>query len=262
MPHRNHFNTSFVLSKVLKVIKPLVSWLLKSGIGYSEFSQSLKNIFYLEAEKELARLNQKKTSSSLSLLSGLNRREVNTYKDICVDSHTSNLVSVPSRVITLWINKKWDRQIAFNTGEINFECLTKEVSQDIHPRSILMELQRLGLVSVFDNTVLLHSTSFTPSNDKSEQQKLLSQSGYDHLAAGLGNIFISKNQFLEQNFHADELTAESIHELKSYSTELWKEYSEKLLDRINVCSERDQGKVDANYRFSLGIYQFDEKEEV
>lgn len=259
MPQRNYFNTSFSLEKVLKIIKPLVSWLLKCGIGYNEFSQALKEIFYLEAEKELTRVKQKRTTSSLSLLSGLNRRDVNYYKDMQSDTNSCNSLSVPARVISLWIEKKWDKQIGLNTGEICFESLAKEVSQDIHPHSILMELQRLGVITKFNDMVILHKISSNPDDNKFEQQNSLSQSCYDHLTAGVSNIFISKNQFLERNIQAYELTIDSINELKLYSDEMWKEYSKKMSDKISLCHERDQNKPDTHYRFSLGIYQYNEK---
>lgn len=253
--------SSVALKYVLRIIEPLVSWLLKSGIGYSEFVQALKAVFYCEAKKELECLKQKQTVSSISLLSGLNRREVTAFQDKPpAMMHTPRLSqNISARIVTLWINKKWPKQIAFNNETLSFETLAKEVSQDKHPRSILLELKRLNLVSEFDNTVILHTESFTPQSDISENQKLLSQSAYDHLSAGVSNIFISPNQFLEQHLQADELTEESVRELKDYSNQLWQEYAQKMLNKAFECAERDAGKIDAHHRFSLGIYQYDEK---
>ena len=260
MPDSNLPSSDIAIINVLKIMGPLVSWLLKSGVGYSEFSHALKSVFYHEAEKELEYLQQKKTDSSISLLSGLNRREVYSFKQRSPEqaNNTHSPPSVPARIVTLWIQKKWHKQIAFSGEDISFETLAKEISQDKHPRAMLQELQRLGLVTELANTVILHTESFTPSNSLSDSQKLLSQSAFDHLSCGISNIFISKNEYLEQNLQADELTEESLRELKEYSNQLWQEYTQKMLSKALECTQRDEGKVDACHRFSLGIYQYDE----
>lgn len=259
MPDSNLPKSDIAMSNVLKIMKPLVKWLIKSGVGYSEFSQALKATFYDESIKELNQINQKTTDSSISLLSGLNRREVSDFKKTLTDNIIpTQPLNISARVITLWIQKKWSKQIPISGQELSFETLAKEVSQDKHPRSILTELQRLGLVTEIADTVILHTESFTPSNNLSFSQKLLAQSTADHIAAGTSNIFISPNLFLEQSLHAEELTEESIQELKKYSNELWKELSQKMLDKALLCTRQDEGKLNARHRFNLGIYQFDE----
>lgn len=257
MPDSNFAQSNIALKNVLKIMGPLVSWLLKSGVGYSKFSQALKYVFYYEAKKELEYLKQKKTDSSISLLSGINRREVCLFNQKHPEQlkTTYSSPSIPARIVTLWIQKKWHKQIAFNGEEVSFETLAKEISQDKHPRAMLQELIRLGLVTESNNTVFLHTESFTPSNSLSYSQKLLSQSVFDHLSCGISNIFISQNMYLEQNLQANELTEESIQELKDYSNQLWQEYSQKMINKALQCTQRDEGNVNACHRFSLGIYQ-------
>ena len=68
------------LEYTLQVMNQLVHWMVKSGIGYAEFSAALRPLFYNEAIKELEYLKQKKTDSSISLLSGLNRRDVSSLR--------------------------------------------------------------------------------------------------------------------------------------------------------------------------------------
>lgn len=244
---------------VSKVMNPLVSWLVSSGVGYSEFSQSLKIVFLKQSIKELEKLDKKLTDSSISLLSGLNRRDVSELKGILLnDTLIQASSNISARVVTLWIQKEWPKQIAITGDGISFESLAKEISQDKHPRAIISELDRLGLITEVANTVILHTESFTPSNSSSYSQKLLAQSASDHISSGLSNILISPNMFLEQNINADELTEESIEILKNYTHDIWKEMSKKLVDKALECTKNDEGKLNARYRFSMGIYQFDE----
>ncbi|MCA4778207.1 hypothetical protein IF090_00855 [Acinetobacter towneri] len=255
----NQLAKSFIAIKcVSKIMIPLVSWLIKSGVGYKDFHLTLKRIFFEQALAESKKSNYKITDSSLSLLAGLNRRDIIHFRENKPSDSDHEALSISSRVITLWVQKKWDKKIAFHGTPISFESLSREISQDTHPRTVLLDLERLGLVSEVGDTIILHSESFTPSNDSTKCQSLLSQSVNDHLQSGLINIFERPNSFLEQTLNADELTPESIEELRLLSTQLWKELSHKLLDKAIECSEKDKGKLNAYYRFSLGIHQYNE----
>ena len=65
-----------VLGVALRVMAPLVRWLLRSGVGYTEFSAALKPVFLAEAQLESERTGGKQTDSALSLLSGLHRKDI------------------------------------------------------------------------------------------------------------------------------------------------------------------------------------------
>ena len=250
----------FAIKYVSKVMTPLIRWLIKSGVGYKDFNNHIKRLFFEQASLEALHSQTKSTDSALSLLAGLNRRDVSYFKDNPAEvvNASSEILSTSSRVITLWVSKNWDRHLPMYGEDISFESLCKEVSQDTHPKTVLLDLERLGLVSIEGNTVLLHSESFTPSNTCLRVQGLLAQSTTDHLSAGLTNIFEPQNMFLEQALNADELTPESIQELRNFSTQLWNELSQQLMQKAIECSKRDQGKEDANYRFTFGVYQYNE----
>jgi hypothetical protein len=63
-------DTETTLEHVISIMPQLIHWLIKSGIGYNEFTTALKALFYNEAIKELESIKQKKTDSAISLLSG------------------------------------------------------------------------------------------------------------------------------------------------------------------------------------------------
>ena len=53
-----------VLGAVLRVMAPLARWLIRSGIGYTEFAAALKPIFLEEAQRESQRSNGKTRDSA------------------------------------------------------------------------------------------------------------------------------------------------------------------------------------------------------
>ena len=253
------------LEYTLKVMGELTHWLVKSGIGYSEFSNAIRPLFYNEAIKELEHLGQKKTDSSISLLSGLNRRDVGQIKQENGGQHTiihltcrnTMPISVPARVVALWVHKDLPYILPLTSNEKSFDWLVKQISRDKHPRSILLELQRIGLVTEIDGKVILHQESFTPAPEAHQAKQILAENLSDHIAAGVYNLTENQNYFLEQAIFANELTEESINYLKERVVELWGKFSKSLLaEAIELC-QKDEGQIDANRRFRVGIFEYD-----
>ncbi len=72
------------------------------------------------------------------------------------EANISEPISVPSRVIGLWLAEGWGECLPFSSEkENNFEILVKRVSTERHPRSVLNELIRLGIVLEKDGQYFL-----------------------------------------------------------------------------------------------------------
>lgn len=252
------------LNHVLNIMDKLVEWLISSGVGHNDFTTALRKTFYNQAIKELEKIHQKKTDSLISLLSGLDRRDVRALRNkngehkIIENTVIENTISVPARVIGLWIHLNLPEKIPFSHESQSFEKLVKEISSEKHPRSILLELIRLGLVTEEENFVRFNSNSFTPSKKENEIKTIFSSNIQDHLSVGLKNLHSERDFFLEQAVFAEELSDESIKILKEYSNELWNEMSVRILNKAIDCSKNDHQKGDANKRFKLGVYQYDD----
>ena len=260
-------NTESTLEYSLKVMSELVHWLVKSGVGHAEFSASLRVLFYNESIKELDFLDQKKTDSSISLLAGLNRRDVSSFRiengghHKVIQSFTDTLpISVPARVIGLWVYKKLPKVLSIVGAENSFEYLVRQISTEKHPRSILSELKRLGLVSEANGNVILHQESFTPLPEANATKQIFAENVADHIAAGVNNLTQHNNLFLEQALFANELSEESIDYLKEKTAELWEKFSKSILAEAIQRCKIDEGRINANHRFRVGIYQYDEKD--
>lgn len=258
-------NTEITLEHVLKIMEELTQWLVRSGIGHTDFSAALRPLFYNEAILELERIQQKKTDSSISLLAGLNRKDVSQIRQQAPDGNhqiiknipSSNTMNVPARVVGLWLGQQLPKTIPFSGSEISFEKLVKHISTEKHPRSILSELKRLGIVEELDTDVVLCADSFTPSPQADEIKQIFVSNIKNHLAAGIHNILEKDDKFLEQAITANELTEKSVRELRALSVSLWSEMSQKILEKAVDCCIQDEGRADAQLHFSLGIFDFE-----
>ena len=139
------------LPEALAISQPLVTWLLRSGVGYGEFAAALKPLFLAQAQQELERTGQKVTDSALSLLSGLHRKDVRALRAQALSDWQSALSqrnewgkpSLANQVLTRWLAEEvWPDVLPLSGPEPSFEALVKSVSSDVHSRSVLQELQR------------------------------------------------------------------------------------------------------------------------
>lgn len=270
--------TKHTLEQTLLIVEAMVPLLIRSGIGYSEFAAACKPVFYRQALIEAKRTQQKTTDSAISLLSGLHRRDTaNLRKAIFEDPSLANPpisqpVSVPKQVIARWLSMDIGDVIDIQEGDNSFAALVAQVSKDQHFRSILTELERVGIVVADANTVTLKRNAYTPDPSVKEARELLAQNVADHIAAGVTNLFADVTTgdkgVLEQAIFSDELSEASITELHTLSNELWFKTLDTLLKRAIILHEQDQVTFEhdtdnqmTSYRFRLGMYAYHEPEQ-
>jgi hypothetical protein len=253
-----------VTAEALAVAQPLVTWLVRSGVGYTEFAAALKPVFLAQAEAEAARLRQKPTDSALSLLSGLHRKDVRqlrasaqaTDREVRATGSQWGRPSAASQVVTRWLALDWPETLPFAGPEPSFETLARRVSKDFHHRAVLQELLRLGVVREEDGQVRLLRDAFLPDARLKEARQLLAGAVADHLAAGVHNLTgAGPGRFLEQSVFADGLSAESVRQLHQLANRLWAEVLERVVAAAVPLCEQDEGLPDTQ-RFRLGLFSY------
>ena len=257
-----------LMSEVLAVAQPLVQWMIKSGIGYNEFALALKPLFLSMAEQELQALDQKTSDSAISLLSGLHRKDVRAFRQES-EQHAQSIQlnraqwSKPSsanQVFTRWLSSDLPPSLPFQGSQGSFDALAQSVSKDVHPRALLQEMVRLGLVQEQGEAVHLVKDGFIPDTHQRQARELLSASVADHLAAGVHNIHQSESpKFLEQSVFANELSKESVDQLHALSKRLWERVLKEMVQAASVLCEEDAGCAEP-HRFRLGLFAFDAPE--
>src|SRR5438132_246446 len=72
----------------------------------------------------------------------------------------------------------------------SFESLAHSITRDVHPRTLLEELTRLGLARVDDRDGRVHllHTAFVPRADRDRMLAFLGANVGDHLAAAVDNV--------------------------------------------------------------------------
>jgi hypothetical protein len=254
-----------VSEEALAIAVPLVTWLVRSGVGYAAFAAALKPVFLSQALAEAQRLNQKPTDSALSLLSGLHRKDVRQLR-ASARSEEAMLInrgaswgkpSAASQVITRWLALDWPERLPFAGSEPSLEALVRRVSADFHHRAVLQELVRLGVVREDGEQVQLLREAFVPDRQLKESRQLMAGSVADHLAAGVHNLTTDgPKRFLEQSVFADGLSPSSVAQLHQLANGLWAQVLDAVVAAAVPLCEQDAQLQEGTQRFRLGLFSY------
>jgi hypothetical protein len=254
-----------VSEEALAVAQPLVTWLVRSGVGYTAFVAALKPVFLAQALAEAQRLGQKPTDSALSLLSGLHRKDVRALRAsargdaeaVAQRGAAWGRPSAASQVATRWLGLDWPERLPFAGPEPSFEALVRRVSTDFHHRAVLQELLRLGVAREDGDHVELLRHAFVPDRRLKEAGQLLAGSVADHLAAGVHNLTTDgPRRFLEQCVFADGLSPESVAQLHQLANRLWAQALDAVVATAVPLCEQDAHLTEGTQRFRLGLFSY------
>jgi hypothetical protein len=148
--------------------------------------------------------------------------------------------------------------------EPSFESLARGVTQDVHPRSLLDELLRLGLAShdAERDTVTLTLDAFVPSADRARMLEFLAHNVGDHLSAAVENVIGPAPRHLERAVFADGLSPESVTAAEAWVAGSWREMLAALvpfLERL-IADEAGLPGRDRTHRFRTGLYAYTERD--
>ncbi len=257
------------LRAALALLVPLARWLVRNGVGYSSFAPALKTVFVEAARLELASRDGKPTDSALSVLSGVHRRDIREMGEGATPSDAQpKSPTVASQLFTRWLTDAAlrgpdDRPKAIpKSGDgLSFDALARQVSSDVHPRTLLDEMQRLGLVAIDGDTVHLQAEAFVPQEGFEEMAGLLSANVSDHLAAAVHNLQGTAPKFLEQSLFGSGLSPASADALGESARRLWQEAFRQMAAEAAAHLKRDAQTHATSMRMRFGVYFYAEPKE-
>jgi len=264
-----------VLADAAVMLAPMVRWLLGHGVPLGALTRTLKQVYLEEGRSELARRGQRVTDSALSVLTGVHRKDVRQMQT--ERPGRPALAPTPAAMLfTRWITDLSCRDaegrprasLPRQGPAPSFESLAREVCSDVHPRTLLEELQRLGLVRVEGEEVLRLSDRFVlPGRDPAAAQAMAVNVA-DHLAAAVHNLGcdLPGRRLLEQSVFAEGLSPQAAAELGVLARAIWAEALERMVREAEQRLERDRDRDrDAEgaapvARMRFGVYYFTDME--
>lgn len=257
-----------LLSAVRRLLGPLVRLLLSHQITYPALTHLLKGVYVEEAGRAFSIPGRPQTLSRLSLLTGIHRKDVRRLQaETGVERATPANVSLGAQLVLRWTAESEYQnedgrpralpRLAGDRMQASFESLVESVTQDIRPRAILDEWQRLGIAFVDqDDHVHLAADAFVPSHGFEEKAYYLGRNIHDHLAAASHNLADDGRPMIERSVYYAQLRPASVTELQDLAAEVGMEALQHLNRRARELQRADESADDAVERMNFGVYFF------
>ena len=256
-----------LLAALATLIEPMATLAVAQGAPLAAVQDLVKLAFVDAAQRAHPALPAHGAVSRISTVTGLHRREVARLMQL-------DRAAVPARrspasqVFTRWQS---DPALKNHQGEPlaltrqgpapSFEALVQAVTRDVHPRSLLDELCRLGLARLDGETVhLVGGAVFVPEGDAARMLGYLGSNVGDHLRAAVANVVSDKPPHFEQAVSADGLSPESLAAFEQIVRAQWKALLaatapalQQMIDADRAAGRTDDGRV------RLGLYSYSER---
>ena len=237
-------NSTTPKSAFQRLIKPLVRFALAHGLRVQDMIAAVKAAAVDVAVDTTRAEGRAVKVSHIAMMTGLQRREVKARLD---EPKVEPTPSPVARVIGAW-----PRDTAM--GRAEFDSLVAGLSQDMHPRTTLDEMIRLGVAEVEKDVVRLKRRSLVAPGDAATQLGYLAANTGDHTEAAVANVLGGVTPFLDQAVHYNGLTEASVARLEDRARSLAATALETLNDAAKTAQDRDRGRGIHRIRFGAYFY--------
>jgi hypothetical protein len=269
-----------LLNESEDLLFPLVKLLVSQGVGYPQLAARLKRVFMEVARQELLAEGSKPADASVSVRSGVHRKDVRAWRESDEQVAPRKELSTADQVYTKWLtdaaykdNEGKPKAIPITGPTPSFDALVLSITKDFHRRTVLDELVRLGLAKEIAPTGASDegltwlqpiADALVPSNDLAEMLKFFSGNTKDHMAASVQNIMaIQANTtapFIERSVFANGLAGQSVEQLGTLAKQLWQPAFQQMVDAANQRYQVDKDTIqpDDKHRMRFGVYFYSE----
>jgi hypothetical protein len=266
-------SSSLLLEALARVLMPLVRLLIARGVTYQATAEMLKRVYVLAARTHL-KPGEEETGTRLSLLTGLNRKEIKRLTD--GETKPVELEGITSHAAA--IHAVWTTQRRFRERngaprvlsrysrdkQPSFDELVRNITTDHRPAALLEELVRLGLVDMDEegNVALRVREPFLSKSSFADRLLPLAENLEDHAAASVSNALAEQAPFLERSVFSDELSEESAEALHELVRKRWKDVHDEVIAAAIACEKQDkeEGKP-GNSRIRMGMYFYSQRKD-
>jgi hypothetical protein len=260
--------TEKLLDTAARVLAPLVRLLIARGVTFQMASELLKQVYVRVAQKQFVEEDEV-TGTKLSLLTGLNRKEIRRLTSKDVEQNIEPITSFASAVHAVWRtqrrwrDKKGNPKILPRRSAdrlLSFDDLVRSVTTDHRPSAIFDELMRLKYVEIDDDeNVSLKNDSYLATPDFADKVLRLAEGLEDHVAAAVANVLDTNPKFLDRFMYGDELSNNSADALQNLARLEWEKVQEILVNQAIALEDSDASNGEKNTtRIRVGMYFYSE----
>lgn len=249
------------------LLAPLATLAIAKGMPCAVVEDRLRLAFVRAARDTQPTLLPHRVVSRIATATGLSRREVTRLTQSAATPPRRRPVA--AEVFALWSNdpqyrgtRGRPRKLPRQGDAPSFETLAQSVTRDVHPRSLLDELLRLGLAAhdASDDSVALVNDAFVPRGDTERMLGFLAHNVGDHLGAAVENVLGDGRQHFEQAVFADELSSQSLDAMRESIEAQWRAMCASLVPQLKKLIDADHAAGrPQDQRLRVGLFSFSER---
>jgi hypothetical protein len=253
------------LDAAAAVLEPLAALLLARGVRYARAEELLKAAFVRAGARAFAAQGKVPSVSTLSVATGLRRREVQRLLTAEPGAAPAPKISAAAQVRARWTSdpdysdaQGEPRRLPRTApaGQPSFASLAAAISKDVHPRPLLDELLRIGAVEEDGDEVILRGRLSTPDRSWDELVTIGGANVADHLSAVLVNLLNKPRPLFEQALFADGLTRESAQRGADLARQMWHDAAPEVTRRLQGLVDHDAQAPDNGWRLRIGLFGY------
>ncbi len=257
------------LQSVMRAIEPLLELLVAKGVSYQMLDEAIKLALVKVA------INQhpdggEATGTQLSLLTGLNRKEIKRLTTYDQGGTTTMsraaVVFMTWRTMKPWVDVKGKPRVlsrgtsAANSNQLFFDDLVRSITVDHRPKAVLDELLRLKMVSVNEHEIAIIADVFLTNQTFNDALIPLVENLTDHAKAAVHNVLDGYPKMLERSLLAKYFSEASVAALQAAAQSHWLRVHDHLAHLGNALEEGDkQSDSVRDQRIRIGMYVFHEQ---
>lgn len=247
-----------------RILVALARILIRHNVGFPTFSEIAKKAFVDVATREHGLRSRPASKSRVSLLTGINRREVARVQAM-PPGETSNVLFNPVfSLVSLWIRDERYRDgqgvplaIPLNGSAPSLEDLRRQCCHDVPETAVLRELVSSGIARYCEDgseRLALQATGYIPRHDVSGKLELMGVDVAVLLNTIDGNIAAREEPLFQRKVSFNNVSEQGVALLNA----LARKDGQRWLEQLDQVLGAHRSDSDGQFA-GLGIYVFSEK---
>jgi hypothetical protein len=252
-----------LVGALASLLEPIALLAVSRGLPFASVEDLLKAAFVEAARRAQPESAGQRIVSRIATATGLTRREVTRL----LEAPRGTPMPRPSPATQVFTRWRADPALRDRRGHVaalprqgpapSFEALARSITQDVHPRTLLDELCRLGLAVEEGDVVRLARDSVVAARDSGRAYGFLASNVGDHLRAGVANVLADAPPHLEQAVFADELSEESMTAFREIARTQWQALLAAAVPALQALVDADAAAGRrGDRRVRIGLYTY------
>ncbi|MDZ7811772.1 MAG: DUF6502 family protein [Ideonella sp.] len=252
-----------LLEAVNAVLLPLATLAVARGVHFSVIEERLRQAFVQAAREANPGGLPHRQVSRISTTTGINRREVTRL------INTSLHQERPRRSLAAEVYAHWLTNTLYRDAEglplplkrqgpkPSFETLAREITSDVHPRSLLGEMVRLGyaVLDEPEDLVVCVMDALVPKGNMPRSLRILGDNVGAHFAAAAINVLATEPQHFERAVVATGIPRSKVAELRQLLQRQWRVVQDAMVPELeSMINDEHLDPTEPKERLLIGLY--------